>query len=358
MSFQIKDFASIVASEINHARSVTKKVTDFAPGSVFRTLLEAPANELEQLYLQYFIGLREAIPVSTFLSFGFDLLPAAYAAGSVYVSVTGTITQAITIPIGADFYTADGRHFAATQTVAWQAGTNVVRIPVRAAAAGAAYNVPSGAISKSPFFSVGYTITNPAFTTGRDIEQSIEREARFAAYIESLSRGTVQACSYAVGSAAIYDVDGNITEYVTRVGVSENPGRVLIYAYGSGGLASNALLNAAQAMLDGNKNNPGYSAAGVRVEALRMIERAVSASFSVGMLQGYQLTETVQGALTSAFQSGIAAVQPGEVLYIGDLIKIMLAVPGVASIIPTSNANIVCAPNEVLVSGALTYTAL
>ena len=54
MSFQIKSFNDIVLSQINHARSVTEKITDFAPGSVARTLMEAPAVEVEELYLQMF----------------------------------------------------------------------------------------------------------------------------------------------------------------------------------------------------------------------------------------------------------------------------------------------------------------
>lgn len=51
MAFQIKDFASIVASQINHARAVSDKITDFQPGSVARTIMEAPAVEIEELYL-------------------------------------------------------------------------------------------------------------------------------------------------------------------------------------------------------------------------------------------------------------------------------------------------------------------
>lgn len=86
MAFQIKDFVSIAASMINHMRGTQNKVTDFQPGSVARTLVEGPAVEIEELYLQMFIGLREAIPIATFQSFGFDKLPASY--GSGYVSIS------------------------------------------------------------------------------------------------------------------------------------------------------------------------------------------------------------------------------------------------------------------------------
>ena len=103
MSFQIKDFVSIVASQINHARSVTDKITDYLPGSVARTLIEAPAIEVEELYMQMLLGLRDAIPAATFLSFGFDKLPAARAHGYVSISLDPAPTVPIIVPLGTIF---------------------------------------------------------------------------------------------------------------------------------------------------------------------------------------------------------------------------------------------------------------
>ncbi len=65
MAFQIKDFASIAAAMINYLRASQDRVTDFEPGSVARTMLEATAAELDELYQQLFHGIREAIEVST-----------------------------------------------------------------------------------------------------------------------------------------------------------------------------------------------------------------------------------------------------------------------------------------------------
>ncbi len=56
--FQVKDFRSIVASMVNHVRATTTKITDFRVGGVARTLLEAPAIEIDELYQQMFNGLR------------------------------------------------------------------------------------------------------------------------------------------------------------------------------------------------------------------------------------------------------------------------------------------------------------
>lgn len=251
MAFQIKDFASISAAIINHMRGTTTKITDFQPGSVARTLVEGPAVEIEELYLQFFLGLREAIPVATFLSFGFDKLPAMYARGFVSVATDTPPAQAWTIPAGTEFSTTDGRTYLSTADVEWPAGDVSVRVPVAASASGLTYNVAQGVITQSNAFDAGYTISNTPISNGRDVETDDEREARFAEFIAALSRGTVDACTYAAKQASVLDVDGQVYEYVTRVGMSETPGYVRIYIYASGGIASSTLLANGQKIIDG-----------------------------------------------------------------------------------------------------------
>lgn len=362
--FQIKDFVSIVAAQINHARGVTTKITDFQPGSVARTLMEAPAVEVEELYLQMFLGLRDAIPVATFLSFGFDRLPAAIAVGFVSVSITPAPTQNITIPVGVTFQAADGRSYLSTQQVIWSAGAPVVRVPVAATVAGSAGNVAEGVINSASIFDGSYTVSNSAINTGRDIETDSEREARFAEYVASLSRGTVAACMYAAGQARILNTDGNISEYVTRRGMLEDLGYVIIYLYSSIGIPSAEVVAAAQAIIDGVRDpvtgvaTPGYRSAGVRMDVRPMVERQVPLSIKVGMLPGYTLDSGVIQQLGDIFGTVIRAVQPGTTLYLGTLIDQLLAATGVQTIVPVTNSNIVCAVNEALTPGTLATAAL
>lgn len=362
--FQIKDFASIVAAQINHARSATTKITDFQPGSVVRTIMEAPAVEMEELYLQMFLGLRDAIPVATFLSFGFDRLPAATAVGFVSVSKSPAPTQAIEIPVGTSFSTADERVYNSTEAVTWPVGTASVRIPVAAAVPGLAGNVAAGVIVSSPSFGTGFTVNNSAINTGRDIETDSEREARFAEFVAALSRGTVSACLYAAEQSQVLDADGNTSEYVTRVGLEENPGIVRIYVYSTAGVPSQALITDGQTRIDGSRDEvtgvvtPGYRSAGVRVDVLAMSERAISMSVQVEMLAGYELTSAVIQSITDLYAGAIEAVQPGETLYLAALTEAMLQVPGVKAIIPSLSENIFCAINEALTPGTLTVNAL
>ena len=366
MSFQIKSFNDIVLSQINHARAVTEKITDFAPGSVARTLMEAPAVEVEELYLQMFLGLRDAIPVATFLSFGFDRLPAAKARGFVTVSKFAPLTDPISIPAGTIFSTLDERQYESIEAVTWGAGTSVVRVPVSCTVPGVAGNVAAGVITESSEFTPagGYTVTNSLIETGRDVESDQEREARFAEFIASLSRGTVTACLFAARQSVVLDDDGNIAEFVTRAGIQEDPGRVRIYLYSSAGVPSAALIADGQLRLDGTRNDqdgtitPGVRPAGVRVDVLPMVERAVNMAVQVGMLPGYSLSSAVVQGLQDAFASSLSATLPGQTLYLGTLVEAMLEVEGVRTVVPSLSQNVVCAVNEALVAGDFTATPL
>lgn len=362
--FQIKDFASIVAAQVNHARAVTDKITDFQPGSVVRTLMEAPAVEIEELYMQFFLGLRDAIPVATFVSFGFDNLPAALARGFVSVSKVVPHTEDLLIPAGTAFSTTDGRTYLSSEDITWPSGTNVVRIPVEASAVGLSGNVAGGIIVSSPFFGADYTVSNSAITTGRDAESDREREARFAEFVRSLSRGTVAACEYAARQSRVLDEDGNLSEYVMRAGVLENPGYVRIFVYSNRGVPSDELVEDGQRRLDGWRDEvtgavtPGFRPAGVRVDVLPMVERVIDATISVEMFPGQALTEAVEQRLGDVFATAIRGVQPGETLYVGTLVELLLSVTGVRSVVPAVNENITCGVHEALIPGVLNVDPL
>ena len=364
MPFQIKDFVSIVAAQVNHARSITDKVTDFQPGSVVRTIMEAPAVEMEELYLQMFLGLRDAIPVATFLSFGFETLEPARAHGFVSVSREADGIEDIVIPVGTVFTALDGRLYRASQAVVWAAASRILRVPVEYALAGQEGNIAQGVITASDLFQDGYLISNGAIDSGRDRETGAEREIRFAEFVASLSRGTVVACLYAARQSRVLDADGNTYEYVTRAGIDEQPGWVRIYVYSNRGIASTALLADGQLRMDGSRDDsagtitPGFRAAGVRVDVLAMQERQVPLSIRVRMLPGFTLTAGIQQLLGDVFGSEVRAVPPGGVLYLGTLVQAMLAVTGVQEIVPTTSENIVCAVGEALVPGALSVTLL
>lgn len=364
MAFQIKDFVSITASMLNHMRGATTKITDLMPGSVSRTLVEAPAVEIEELYLQIFNGLREAIPVATFKSFGFDKLPAKYARGFVSVSRATPPAASFTIPAGTEFTSSDGRAYLSTQDVIWLTSATSVRIPVIAEATGLAYNISPGSITASTALDSSYTISNSAINNGRNVETDAEREQRFADYIASLSRGTNYACLYAAESATLTDEAGNIQEYVTRSGYTEIAGYVKIFIYSSAGLPSRELIARGQRIIDGWKDPdtgeivPGYRASGVNVEIASMVERLVPLNARVSVFSNYEFDEAMKQAIYDAFSTLLASVGAGDTLYVDAIETAILGVAGVKSVIVDASENIVCGPGEALAPGVVTVTAL
>lgn len=363
MAFQLKDFSSIAASTINYARAVTKKATDWLPGSSIRTIIESPAIEIEELYLQMFIGLREAIPVAIYNSFRFDLLPPSYARGFVSVSHQTPISAAITIPQGTVFRTQDGRQYKSSQAVTWPINTVQVRVPVIADAPGLYYNVSTGAINESSFFDATYTISNAKIENGRDEESPDERQARFRDYVAALSTGTVHACYYSSRQAVVLDIDGNISEYVLKIGLEEVPGIVKIYLYSNSGIPSAGLIEYAQTKIDGYRDGmgepqPGIRAGGVKCQILPMIERLVPMAIQVKPAPGYTLNSAMRQDISDAYDTVVRSILPRETLYIGMITDALLDVTGVLTVVPLATSNVICGVNESLVPGTLTITGL
>lgn len=365
MAFQIKDFGSIVASIINHMRGTQTKITDFQPGSVGRTLVEGPAVEIEELYLQMFIGLREAIPVATFQSFGFDKLPPIYASGYVSVSAPTAPTVTRIIPAGTLFYSSNGKTYTSTSDVAWNAGVSLISIPVIASEPGAVGNIAAGQITSSPAFDSSHTISNEPISNGQDQESDEAREARFAEFVASLSRGTKVACMYIAKQASVRDVNGNILERVTRIGYSEIAGYFKIFLYSSRGVPSADLIANGKMLLEGMEDPDtgevlvvGYVAAGIRGDIIAMRERQVGMTIRVRMRSGASLTNAVRQSLTDTYSIAIRNIQPGETLLIDNLRALLLGTQNVTEVALSTAQNITCEQSEALIPGTVVIRSL
>lgn len=361
--FQLKNFVSIVAAMINHARASQDKVTDFEVGSVIRTIMESPAVEIEELYQRVFSGILDAIPTAIYKGFNFELISETAASGYVRITFGTPIVEEFTIPAGTVF-SAPGvsLRFASTAPVVVAVSATQALVPVVCATLGTVGNVAAGAITGTVNFNLpaGATVSNDAFLNGRDEQSEAERKARFADFILSLSRGTVPALRYAVQQAQITNAGGQLLEYVARVGVIEEAGRVLIYIYGSGGAPSSALIAKAQQIIDGYRDPdtgtpvPGYRAAGVEVQVLPMAERFIPVTLQVQPLFGVTGSPALKDAIATALTPEFDAVEAGEILYVGELIDAALTVPGVQKVTAGGNANEPCAATEVLRLGAFT----
>lgn len=325
--FQIKSFTSIVASIVNRMRASTTLITDYNVGSVARTLIEGPAQEIDELYQQMVRGLLEAIPASTYASFEFGLLPPVAATGSIQVVIAAQ-TSNVLIAAGTSFLRADG---AATYTsladVTIAAGNTTALVSVAATAPGSAGNAAQGmAFTPTPTPAGFISASNlSAIQNGADQETDAQRKIRFGQYVSTLSRGTVPAIAYGLSTTQLTDANGNIIEQVKLKQVVEpfktDPTQpvalVDCYVHNGVGNTSSALVAQAQNVIygyyDANGNPvPGYSAAGVNVIISPATEEAIPVSGVITIAPGYDgptLVGLVQSALAT-YLLGLDVAQP------------------------------------------------
>lgn len=359
MAFQIKSFAAIAASMINYARATQDEITDFSVGSVARTIMEAPAIEIEELYQRMLAGILEAIPVSVYRAFGFDPLEAAPARGYVVIRFAEPLQEPYAVEAGAVFEGRNGVRYVADESVQAPAGSTRLSVPVTAAVAGANTNLGADELTGllNGYVPAGAEVGNDPITGGRDAEPENERQQRFAAFIRSISRGTVESVLFGVRSAVVARGAGQPVEYVTRVAYTEVPGYMAVYVHGSSGRASEALLARAQAIVDGWREEdgtivPGYRPAGIVVEVLPMHVRRVDVSLLLGLARGVSLAD-VSSRVRTAVSSVIGAVPSGGRLLLPSLSDAALRVAGVERCVVDGTQNVSSGPQEVLELGEL-----
>lgn len=362
--FQLKNFVSIAASMLNYVRSTTGKVTDLQPGSVTRTILEAPATEIEELYVQMFNGIKEAIPVAVYNSIDFPKLPPQYASGRVTVIALQRLTADLAIPAGTRFLTRDGRIYQSVVDMNWPAqisnkDVSQFDVPVVSQVAGVAQNAAAGEITSSPFFPPDrFSFSSTAMANGTDTEADDSRDKRFADYISSLSRGTKTAMLYGARTASIKDEAGNIIEGVSRVSMTEGLGNVTIHIWGSNGEPSTVLINQVIAIENGGRDaqgvvTPGFAAAGIQCQVATMFARAIDCDITVTLATGYVLDDTMKAGIKNALHARLYQLFPGDIVTVEELRVAVLIVPGVLTALITGLNNITCGVNEVLVAGAV-----
>lgn len=302
MAFQIKDFGSIAASMINWMKATQQKVTDFNQGSVARTLVEAPAAEIDELYQQMLNGLKEGIEASVYKSFDFDAITQLPATGLIRVSISASAFP-ITIPAGTEFAPVLGdATYLSNNDVVIAAGGTYADILVTCSVPGSAGNIlPGQSFAAEPTIGGFVSAQNlAAFISGIDAEVSADRKLRFNAFIASLPRGTVAALTYGLNLAYLTDVSGNKSERVESSSIIEpwltdstKPiSLVNCYIHNGSGGTSGALVNRAREVIygyyDENGNAvPGYKAAGVKVDVFAAEEVPVGVTGVLTALAGY-----------------------------------------------------------------------
>lgn len=385
MAFAIKNFNTITAQLILYVSGHTNSLTDFNVGSVIRTILEAFAEELEYLYLEMFRGILEGIDTGVYNSFDFPALGAVSASGSVIFSLTQTgttntasPTTPIVIPAGTIVQvpststttgTTVGNSYSVNQDTIWPVGQTSISTIVTCTQSGSvgntAYNTITSISNSLPTVTgATYSVTNPAtISNGADQETAAAQKQRFAEYLQSLGRGTIDAIKYAALQTVIYDANGNIIEKVGSAVVVEPylidgslpSAYVLIYIYNGVGNTSSALVAQTQNVINGyydaNGNRiPGYKAAGVIALVLPVEESPVTFNINVVMASGYSLTSSLKATIANSISTYIQGLSPGDSVLLNQIIEIVMNNTGVyncyivspsADIIPADSTTVV-----------------
>jgi len=343
MAFQTKAFATIVLGMINRAKALQSKITDFRVGSVARTLFESPAAEIDELYQQMWIGLKESIPVAIYNTFDFQRLPAQAATGQVRVIIAPTSGNTV---IGAgSVFTAGGfsGSFTTVQDSVIRSGRSFVDCFVEATVPGNIGNVPGGAS-----FAINPGVAGMVsamslvdFAYGSDLETDAERKTRFAAYILTLNRGTVAAIRYGLSLAVATDANGNVIERARHAQIIEPyvldhtvpAGLVNCYIHNGVDGASVALVSNAAAVLYGYTNSngvvvPGWKAAGVKVTVQAAANVIVNVSGTVTVAPGFVASDVIN-LVEVAIGEYIAGLNIGSAALRAELIAATMGVDGV-----------------------------
>lgn len=371
MAFQIKDFTSIVASMINFMKGTTDKITDFNVGSVARTLIEAPAIEIDELYQQMFNGLNEAIPVSLYTSLNFTALPAIPASGLIRVTYTSS-TSSRTVPAGTKFSIVSWPvNYTSVSDVVLPPGSTYADIQVVGDTSGVMGNVDAGsAFSMTPQFNGFLSASNlSAFVNGIDAESDSARKLRFTQFISSLNRGTNAALIYGLSTVFLADVNGNEIERVESSSIIEpwvddntQPvGLVNCYIHNGVGGTSSALVTHAKKVIYGYydaNNNPiaGWKAAGVQVQIFAATETIVNVTAAIFAMPGYDKPALVTQA-ASAIYSYVQSLPIGTKCLIAEIVSLVMSIEGVYNFSVTApSADVSSSASVKLMPGTITIS--
>jgi uncharacterized phage protein gp47/JayE len=265
MQLSLKGFSSLVETMSAAVQGAAAQLLDLSIGSVLRAVLEA--NAAIALWMQWLIlqalqatrlATSTGADVDSFgADFGMTRLAATTAGGNaIFARFTPTIPAIV--PVGTTIATSDGTaRFIVTAdatNAAWSAaqngyvlgaGVSSVTVPIAALVAGSAGNVLAGTISLIATALPGIdSVTNSlALSGGLDAEGDIAFRARFQLFIDSRSRATVQAVSYAATS-----VQQNITCAVIEN--SDAAGDFVVYVDDGTGAPPASLLTAVQQAVD------------------------------------------------------------------------------------------------------------
>jgi hypothetical protein len=233
-----KSISDILGGLIDYTSTHTSEITDFTPGSIIRSIYEAEAMELEQLYTLSIENILWGIRHSVLDAFGFTPNDATAAFGYVTVTLSTPLAAPLVLAKGTSFYSSKDTEsimFVTQDSYFIDKGTSSFQVVVYCTQLGTIGNIDSNYIDTMSSTQItSKTATNEEpFATGTDEESTDSVLKRFRQFVATRGRATVNAVDYAARS-----VPG-----VTGVYVYEDTGEFIVYAHDANGDLNPYMMN-------------------------------------------------------------------------------------------------------------------
>lgn len=352
--FSIKNFETITASIINNIISMSDELTDFNVGSNIRTLVEANAREMDQLYQALLKGLYEAIPVSLYKAFDFQKLSAGYASGNVRFTRDSAVTGDVIIPAETTVESPeDGLTFSVVAETTLESEDDYVDVYVQATGTGTSYNVVADSITELTTGISGIASVNneEAFVNGTDDETELERKLRFQLWLSTIPRAIETAVEYGATTAKLTDDNGLTLESVQSAWVHEpmvdedpagTPGEIDVFIWNGHDIASDELIAKCKKIIDGYVDDsgtriPGWKAAGVVCNVYSVTPTPVDITMTVYTYADVDF-DSIEADIKTAISAYIADLDIADTLVRAELIDAAMSIPGVYDVTITAPA--------------------
>ena len=347
MPFVTKDFISITESMISQMQVSQNQVSDFYVGSVARSLLEAPAAELEEFYRQMLFGLLDSIPVAVFESFGFDAISAVSASGPVTFTSLPTRDDDVFVAAGTRLTSISSSLIYVTSLdIVVPPSGGSVEVLSSCETHGSVGNVGAGNISDmvDPINGIALVSNVSPFFNGTDEEGINDRRIRFRKYIANLARSTQHSLEYGAGTVFITDEVDRVTERAVHVVLDEpwrdDPeipaGIVNLYIHNGSGNTSSDLLQAVTRNVNGwrdsdGTSHPGWKAAGVICNVYAAADESIDVTGSILIHSDYDSSVVIDSAVfqtnTVIWSKGV-----GQSVFLAEIIDRVMSIPGVLNV--------------------------
>lgn len=348
MGLNTKNMYEVLKNLIDWTTIKTDKITDFNVGSAIRTLYEAVAIQFEEFYFAMKQNVIYAIDHAIYEAFDFYTEPSQKAKGVVTVYFEESLPATLTFPKGTVFCTSDiygTIYYESTEEVDAEQGLLSIDIEVECTEGGIKGNVPDHAITTIVASNaIIRKVTNQkAFTSGKEAETLAERKKRFQHYIKTLARGTADAILYGT-----LDVEGVSGAYIDDNYI----GYVVVYAHNSDGelpetLRENIL-----------KNLEDYRAAGIEVEVLPIIKKAIDVKVEIVIENDYN-PEVYANNLKNILVGKMNEYTVGNDFYVADVIHMMKsAYDEIINVKVVGGKDIILQKNELIRPGIIEVTCI